>query len=210
MTELRDGFFYHPDGESPEQQIQRLLAGEHNPAFDDLFSTTIQEADSEIREAERARKKLLSQLVDLRNKLLSLRANRDEINQAVQTFEETGEIAPVLVPACDAMVAKEQTALRKADAPIKAAEIDDAKATLTANLPDGWDVAETAADDEFVYLTVKCRRAVVAPERPSNDETRARIIERVQQAFESYGRDFLNRVRPLRPVTVRPSPRASP
>ena len=38
MTELRDGFFYHPDGETPEQQMQRLLAGEHNPAFDDLFS----------------------------------------------------------------------------------------------------------------------------------------------------------------------------
>lgn len=208
MTELRDGFFYHPDGESPEQQMQRLLTGEHNPAFDDLFSTTIQEADSEIREAERDRKKLLSQLVNLRNKLLSLRANRDEIELAVQAFEETGEIAPVLVPACDAVTAKEQTALRKADAPIKAIEIDDAKVALTATLPDGWDVAETAADDEFVYITVKRQRTIVADERPSSDETRARIIERVQQAFQSYGRDFLNRVRPLRPVTVSTNPRA--
>ena len=135
---------------------------------------------------------------------------RDEITQAVQTFDETGEIAPVLFPACEVMAAKEQAALRVADAPTKDAEIEKAKATLTDKLPGDWVVTETTADDEFVYLTVKCRRAVVAPERPSNDETRARIIERVQQAFESYGRDFLNRVRPLRPVTVRPSPRASP
>lgn len=40
MAELRDGFFCHRDGKSPEQQIQRLLAGEHNPPFDDLFLTT--------------------------------------------------------------------------------------------------------------------------------------------------------------------------
>ncbi len=210
MTELRDGFFYHPDGETPEQQLQRLLAGEHNPAFDDLFSTTISEVDGEIEAAERIRQKLLSQLVTLRSKLLSLRVQRDEITQAVQTFDETGEIAPVLFPACEVMAAKEQAALRVADAPTKDAEIEKAKATLTDKLPGDWVVTETTADDEFVYLTVKCRRAVVAPERPSNDETRARIIERVQQAFESYGRDFLNRVRPLRPVTVRPSPRASP
>ncbi|SLN66760.1 hypothetical protein PEL8287_03705 [Roseovarius litorisediminis] len=210
MGEIRDGFFYHPDGESPEQQIQRLLTGEHNPAFDDLFSTTIQEADSEIREAERDRKKLLSQLVALRNKLLSLRANRDEIKQAVQTFDETGEIAPVLVPACEAMAAKEQAALRAADTPTKADEIAKAKAALAAKLPDGWAVDETKADDEFVYVTLKCRRAVVAPERPSREETRTRIIERVREAFETYRLDFSNRIRPLRPVTVRPSPRASP
>lgn len=210
MTELRDGFFYHPDGNSPEQQMQRLLSGDHNPAFDSLFSTTIQEADREIKEAERDRKKLLSQLIDLRNKLLSLRANRDEIEQAVLTFQETGEIAPVLVPACDEMVAKEQAALRKADAPIKASEIDDAKAALAETLPEGWNVADTTADDEFVYVTVKRQRTIVAAERPSSDETRARIIERVQQAFETYGRDFLNRVRPPRAGKALANPRASP
>ncbi len=51
MTELRDGFFYHPDGNSPEQQMQRLLSSDRTPAFDSLFSTTIQEADREIKEA---------------------------------------------------------------------------------------------------------------------------------------------------------------
>jgi len=108
------------------------------------------------------------------------------------------------------MVAQEQAALRNADAPIKATEIDDAKAALVKTLPEGWDCAETTADDEFVYVTVKRQRTIVAAERPSSDETRARIVERVQQAFESYGRDFLNRVRPLRPMIVSANPRASP
>lgn len=210
MTEIRDGFFHHPDGNAPEKQMQRLLAGEHNTAFDGLFSTTISEVDGDIKEAELLRQKLLSQLVDLRKKLLSLRANRDEIKQAVQTFEDTGEIAPVLIPACDAMVAKEQAALRKADAPIKATEIDDAKSDLAEKLPDDWDISETTADDEFVYVTIKRRRAVVAAERPSSDETRSQIIERVRQAFETYRADFLDRARPLRLMAVPANPRASP
>lgn len=210
MTEIRDGFFRHPDGDAPDKQTQRLLAGEHNPTYDGLFSTTISEVDGEFREAELLRKKLLSQLVDLRRKLVSLRADKEEIEQAVKAFEETGEIPSVLIPTCDAMVAKEQAALRKADEPIKAKEIDDAKADLSDKLPDRWDIAETTADEEFVYVTIKRRRAVVAAERPSKEETRSRIVERVRQAFEAYRTDFLERARPLRLIAVPANPRASP
>ena len=166
MSELRDGFFYHPDGVAPLAQMQRLLVGEHNPAYDNLFSTTISEVDDEIGEVEALRKKLLLQLVSLRKKLSYLRAHRAEITQAVQTFTETGEIAPVLIPACEAMVAKEQADLRAADAPTKDTEIANAKAVLTTALPDGWSVTETTADDEFVYVTVRCKRTVTAPAAP--------------------------------------------
>ncbi|MCE8526866.1 hypothetical protein KBY23_16430 [Ruegeria pomeroyi] len=210
MTEIRDGFFYHPDGNSPTAELERLLAGEHNPAFDDLFSTTTHEVDAEIIEVERTRQKLLTQLVDLRKKLLSLRATRDEIEQAVQRFAETGEIAEVLIPACDAIVAKEQAAQRKADAPAKEAEITQAKAALTEKLPEGWDVTKTTADDEFVYVTVKCRRAVAAPEHPSREETRTRLVERVKQALEVYRHDFLSHAQSLRLAAVPANPRASP
>ncbi|MBK0327894.1 hypothetical protein I5535_11380 [Rhodobacteraceae bacterium F11138] len=210
MTEIRDGFFRHPDGDAPVKQMQRLLAGEHNPTYDGLFSTTISEVDGEIREAELLRRKLLSQLVEVRRKLVSLRADKEEIEQAVRTFEETGEIAEVLLPTCDAMVAKEQASLRKADEPIRAEEIDDAKADLSDKLPDRWDIAETTADEEFVYVTIKRRRAVVAAKRPSKEETRSRIIERVRQAFETYRTDFLERARPLRLMAVPANPRASP
>lgn len=141
---------------------------------------------------------------------MSLRANKGEIKQAVQTFEDTGEVAPVLIPAYNAMVAKEQAALRKGDAPIKATEIDTAKATLMAKLPDDWNVADATADDEFVYVTVKRRRTSVAAERPSSNETHARIVKRVLQAFEFSGRDFLDRARPLTLRAVRANPRASP
>lgn len=210
MSEIRDGFFYSPDGMAPADQMQRLLSGEHNPAFDDLFSTTISEVGDEITEVEGARKKLLAQLVTLRKKLLRLRAQRDEIKRAVQTFAETGEIAPVLIPACEAMVAKEQAALRAADAPTKDAEIATAKAALTEKLPDGWSVMETTADDEFVYVTVRCKRAVVAPARPEREEARARIVDRVRHAFESYARDFVNRPQPLHLPWGSVRPRASP
>ena len=210
MSELRDGFFYHPDSVAPLAQMERLFAGEHNPAYDNLFATTISEVDGEIKEVEGNRKKLLSQLVSLRKKLLTLRAQRDEIKQAVATFADTGEIAPVLIPACEAMAAKEQAALRDADAQTKDTEIANAKAVLKTSLPEGWSVTETTADDEFVYVTVRCKRTVVAPERPEREETRARIVDRVRQAFETYRLDFMNRPQPIRFSAVPANPRASP
>lgn len=100
--------------------------------------------------------------------------------------------------------------LRADDEPIKQAEINNANEALKASLPEGWNVTETTADDEFVYVTMKRRREVVAAERPSRETTREGIVEQVKQAFEAYRRDFLNRTRPLRLVTVTASPRASP
>lgn len=210
MAEPLDGFFFHPEGASPEAQLARLIAGEHNPNFDSPFSTTIDEVNDEIKAAEAERGKLLARLVTLREKMLSLRAHKQQVTQAVERFEATGEIDPVLIPACKALTAKEHAALRKDDEPIRQTEIKNAKETLTANLPDGWDVTETTADDEFVYVTVKRRREVVAAERPSRETTSEGIVEQVKQAFEAYRRDFLNRTRPLRLVTVTASPRASP
>jgi len=210
MSEIRDGFFYNPYGMAPAEQVRRLIVGEHNLAFDDLFSITVSEVADEIKDVESTRKKLLQQLSTLRKKLLRLRAQRDEIKQAVQTFAETGEIDPVLIPACQAMAAREQAALRAEDVPTKDAEIATAKAALTEKLPDGWSVMETTADDEFVYVTVRCKRAVVAPERLDREETRTRMVDRVREAFENYARDFMNRPQPLRLSAVPANPRASP
>ena len=86
MTELRDGFLFHPFGEDPAKQLERLLAGEHNPAFDDLFSTTQQEVQDALTTAEKEREKLLGQLKRLRRKMLDLRAKREDIEDAVQAF----------------------------------------------------------------------------------------------------------------------------
>lgn len=210
MAKPLDGFFFHPDGGSPEAQLTRLIAGEYNPNFDSPFSTTFDEINDEIKAAEAKRSKLLARLVTLREKLLSLRPHKQQVTHAVERFEATGEIDPVLIPACKALTEKEQAALRKDDEPIKQAEIKNAKETLTASLPEGWDVTETTADDEFVYVTMKRRREVFAAERPSRETTREGIVEQVKQAFEAYRRDFLNRTRPLRLVTVTASPRASP
>lgn len=165
MAEPLDGFFFHPDGGSPEAQLSRLIAGEHNPNFDNPISTTFDEIDDEIKVAETERGKLLARLLTLRDKLLSLRPHKQQVTQAVERFEATGEIDPVLIPACRALTAKERAAPRADDEPIKQAEIKNASAALKASLPKGWDVTKTTADDEFVYVTMKRRREVVAAER---------------------------------------------
>jgi len=206
MTEIRDGFFYHPGGDSPTAQLERLLAGEHNLAFDGLFSTTFSEVDAEIASAEQMRRKLLERLVALRKKLRDLHSHKQHVTHAVEKFEATGEIDPVLIPACDSLIAKEQAAFRAADADVKADEVKVAKTALTETLPDGWDITEAAADDEFVYVTIKRRRHVAAQERPS----REKIVEKVRKAFETYRLDFLNRIQPIRMAAVAASPRASP
>lgn len=206
MTEIRDGFFYHPDGNSPTAELERLLAGEHNPAFDDLFSTTISEVNSEIAAAEQTRRKLLEQMINLRRKLRALHSHKEQVAQATERFGATGEIDPILIPACERLIAKEQAAFRKTDAEVKVNEVKAANASLTETLPDGWDIAGTRADDEFVYVTIRRRRDVVAAERPSPEK----IVERVQKAFETYRLDFLKRIRPLRMAAVTASPRASP
>jgi hypothetical protein len=66
MAEPLDGFFFHPDGGSPEAQLSRLIAGEHNPNFDNPFSTTFDEIDDEIKAAETERGKLLARLLTRR------------------------------------------------------------------------------------------------------------------------------------------------
>lgn len=59
MTELRDGFLYHPDDSG---QLERLLAGEHNTAFDDPFRVAVHEAVQELRDEEEKERKALERL----------------------------------------------------------------------------------------------------------------------------------------------------
>lgn len=210
MTDIRDGFLYHPDGETPNNQMARLLAGEHNPAFDDPFSTTVREVDDDIKAAKRERKKLLEQLANLRRKMVGLRSRRDEIKDAVEQFEDTGEIADVLIPACRALLSDERRAISEEDAPTKAEEVKAATGDLKTAIGDDWKVVDTNADDEFVYITVRRERRSPAPARPSDDDMKDRIVEKVKAAFEAYRRDFIGRTR-LSPITLAPvNPRASP
>lgn len=208
MSDIRDGFLYHPDGETPKVQMARLLSGEHNPGFDDLFSTTIQEVDDEIKAAERDRKKLLDQLANLRRKMLSLRSRRVEVAEAVEHFENTGEIADALMPACNALLAGERRALAEQDAPTKADEIETATDDLKTSIGDDWDVVEANADDEFVYITVKRERRIPAPARPSAEDMKDAIVEKVKSVFEAYSQDFIGRTR-LSPI-MSVGPRAPP
>jgi hypothetical protein len=207
-TGPRDGFLYHPDGDSPTAQLKRLLAGEHNPGFDDLFSATIDEADTAIREAEKERKDLLERLLNTRRKIQERKAHRAKVEQAIQHFRKTGEADDVLIPECRKLIAEERKADAKADAEAKADEKKAATADLAKQIGDGWHIDESRVDDEFVYITVKRHRTAVAPDRPSNDEIKVKVRERVWHAFDAYRFDFKDRVRAPRFMTTPASPRA--
>ncbi|WP_170404421.1 hypothetical protein [Ruegeria arenilitoris] len=199
MTDLRDGFLYHPDGDSATDQLRRLVAGEYNLSLDDLFSSTLDEADEAILKAEQEHLKAEEALRRLEVKVRSLRERKVEVESAIREFETSGEINEVLYPECHKLLAAERREFSSADAEAKASEIEKAETAVAGALGSGWDVEDTHADDEFVYVTVK-RKRVKAPTTPR--PTRDTIIEKVRQAFDVYGDAFKNRVKPARLASV--------
>jgi hypothetical protein len=140
-----------------------------------------------------------------------------KVAQAIQQFRDTGEVGDVLIPECRKLVAEERKAYDEADADTKAEELQTAKAALEGQIGEdwydprtgkGWHIDESRVDDEFVYITVKRHRTAVAPDRPSNDEIKVQVRERVLHAFDDYRFDFKDRVRAPRFMTTPASPRA--
>ncbi|MEP4195951.1 MAG: hypothetical protein ABJL99_09985 [Aliishimia sp.] len=206
MTELRDGFLYHPDGRSPNDQLKRLVAGAHNLALDDMFSTTRQEAQGATIKAKRDHEKALERLILLKATVLRLEqaiedAKEHEVTviDAIAQFDKTGEIDDILVPECNALLAAEQQQFDSADAPSKAMEIDAASKQVNQKLGKNWDISDTHVDEEFAYITVKCRRETPTPSpRPARED----VIQKVKQAFEAHRLAFVERVKPARLTSV--------
>lgn len=206
MTDLRDGFLYHPEGSSPTDQLKRLIKGVPNLAFDDIFATTKREAADATQKARSDHYKALEQLARLKARIAQLAdditsAEKHEktVAEAAKRFDETGEIDDVLVPTCHALLAAEQQKFDASDSPKKADEIDAASKFVNEHLGKGWDISETHADEEFVYVTVKRRRKETPPEpRPSRDT----VLEKVKRAFEAHRSEFAARVQPLRLASV--------
>ncbi|MEP1768207.1 MAG: hypothetical protein ABJJ53_16395 [Sulfitobacter sp.] len=206
MTELRDGFLYHPDGRSPTDQLKRLVAGAHNLVLDNMFGTTRQEAQLAAIKAKKDHEKALERLILLKATISRLEQAIEEakehevaVTDAIAQFDETGEIDDILVPACNALLASERQLFDNADAPNKAMEIDAATKQVNQKLGENWDVSDTHADEEFVYITVKCRRETPPPSpRPTQDS----VVQKVKQAFEAHRLAFVERVKPARLTSV--------
>lgn len=206
MAELRDGFLYHPDGSSPTDQLKRLIEGVPNLDLDDLFAATKREANDATQKAKNDYNKALERLARLKARVAELEddiASAEEhektVKEAAQHFHDTGEIDEVLVPTCHALLAAERQKFDAADKSKKEHEIDAASKFVNKSLGKGWDIFDTHADEEFVYVTVKRRRKETPPEpRPTRDT----VVERVRQAFEAYRSEFAGRVQPLRLTSV--------
>lgn len=128
MTELLDGFLYHPDGGSPTDQLKRLLAGEENLVLDDLFSTTLHEANDAILKAEKDHAAAEERLRRLECTVKELKEHKVKVSSAIDHFEKTGEIDDVLYPTCNKLLTAERREFLAADAKVKEKEIEDAEA----------------------------------------------------------------------------------
>ena len=219
MTELRDGFFYHPDGDGPTSHLKRLIAGEHNHALDDPHCVVLNDTDNAIAQAKSEYDKAQIRLVHLKTQIAvledgirglkdhidDLEDNRVEVVDAIRHFEETGELDDILIPEPDRLLG----GFDKNDEARKATEIADAWKALDDALTDEWDVANTRADDEFVYVTVKRRRE--SPPTPTTERpTRDVVAATIWQAFETFAREFKDVVRPPRLASVTVGPRSPP
>lgn len=207
MTDLRDGFLYHPDGETETDQLRRLVAGEHNLVLDNLFSATLVEADEAISKVEDDHCKAVAQLERLQEKIESLaleiedkKAQKIEVASAIQRFHKTGELDEILIPAADKLLTSERRKFDAVDAPKKQIEIEEAREWVAEKIcGEKWDVSDAYADDEFVYVTVKRLRAK-PPKAPR--PTRERLVDKIRQAFEDFGAEFRDRIKPANLASV--------
>lgn len=131
---------------------------------------------------------MAAQLQNLDTKIERLNAHKEQINDAVQKFEDTGVVDDILIPSCGKLISTQRQKFAQEHLSAKEAEIAKAEESVASKLDD-WDVDESSADDEFVYITIKQRRAV-QPEQPSRED----VVEKVRVAFAAYSKNFKNRV----------------
>ena len=208
MTLVVDGFLYHPDGDNPNEQLQGLLLGQHNPAFDDLFAATKHESKVATQKAKakylRAKDQLVrlkARIADLEKNVLESEMHEEAVAEAAKEFDKTGEIAGILIPCCEAFLAAAERRFDEIDSPSKTSEIEAASQFVSESLEsdENWNVQDAYADDKYVYVTVRKPRSEVPAECRPTKET---VLSQILQAFDAHGRDFFCRTRPVQLASV--------
>jgi len=168
--------FFNPERSRPVDIADRIVDGTVNPHLDDLFSVSLQET---VSEAEAVRTKMLRlavrkaqierELQELEAKHERLVGEFDEKRSAIEQYQESGEVADILLPDTAKLAGAEEDRLAKEE--VKKIDIP---------LPNGWEITNRRADEEYYYVTVRCAR----PERPI--EVPEQVQEAVSKAFENY------------------------
>lgn len=178
MTDLLDGIFFHNEGATPRDVVDRMLDGRTNPRLDDPFAMTFKEMADRLARAKKQKFDAEHRAMLLENEIARLEQEHRELLAARAQFYETGVIDPVLLPECGEVFSAEQSKVDREAC--KAAQESMA-------VPDGWQVDRKHVDDQYVYITLKRRREEFDKvERP----VQARIATRVQQVIETLRGEF--------------------
>lgn len=177
------GFFFNAEGSAPEKVADRIVAGTATPHLDDLFSVSLQETVSEAEAVRTKMMRLAVRKAQIERELQELEAEHERLvgefeekRAAVEQYQESGEIADILLPNTDKLSKAEDA--RLASNEVKEIELP---------LPDGWEVTGRRADDEYIYLTVRCARPASSIEVPE------RIEAAVTKAFGMYSEPGFDR-----------------
>ena len=160
------------DQAKPSRLVDRLLRGEIDPANDDFFIIALEEtkraAEKKVQRIARLQaqmEKLEAEIEAEQHGLEGLQDRYREQLDAIERYQNGEDPADCIIPRCD-------DAERKAEADARRGECEAAD----LETPEGWERSSVRADDEFVYVTFRKRRAT-SGEVPS--PVRSRVIDAV-------------------------------
>jgi len=160
------------DQVKPSRLVDRLLRGEIDPANDDFFIIALEEtkraAEKKVQRIARLQaqmEKLQAEIEAEEHGLEGLQSRYREQLEAIERYQNGEEPAECIIPRCE-------DAERKAEADARREECEAAD----LETPEGWERSSVRADDEFVYVTFRKRRATTGDAPPS---VRSRVIDAV-------------------------------
>lgn len=170
------GFFFNPERSRPVDIADRIVKGAVNPHLDDLFSVSLQETVSAAETVRTKMMRLAVRKAQIERELSELEAEHerlvgefDEKREAIDHYQESGEISEILLPDTELLIENE-------DARVASEEVKE----IDISLPDGWEITNRRADEEYYYVTVRCAR----PDH--QNDTLEKIESAVTDAFSAY------------------------
>lgn len=196
MSGLVDGLYSHVDGSEPKVVAKRLLEGRLNPRLDDPFGLTFEEMDAKIARLRKRKADAELRATIVKNELARAETERQQLLEAKERFYETGEVDPALLPDCSDIHTADKSAY-------DSETLDAAEQSLTESVDaNGWEIDRRRADDEFVYITIKRRRAEFEVDRIEQRPVRERLVERIRSVVEAHRdaiREFSIHRSPIKP-----------
>jgi hypothetical protein len=176
------------DSRASARDFVRGLAhvSQHNP-----LGVRIDEQVSEYQRLARREEALKVQLAAVAEAKASLLDGLEASIEAAIAYEQTGEVDSRLIPECkDAIQAELASDSRDV---LKAADMQEVPELRAVAKEHGWDFDRASADNDFVYVTLKRKRELIANAGPRL--TRETLRSNVAKAIAAFRADLADRRR---------------